>query len=307
MSDINGGDRIHCVFSTDNNYCQHLAVTLVSLLENDETSNLFIHIVHSDIVEANMAKLTLIFQKYPSAAVAFYKFDASAYSHFRLDYHITLASYFRLFLTDILPSDVTKLIYLDCDLVVLVDLRALWDLNLEGKLIAAAPDLFMPDNARLGLPSNYCYFNAGVLVINLAGWRANNLIRTFVEYVEKESAILRFHDQDTLNVILQDSVKYLDLSWNFQARLKPEDVAQIGLSPEQYRALHKAPKIVHFTTRHKPWFYRPKVAFENKYTFYLRKTPWRDYVPPDRTIGNVIKRRIKQNIPWLVNAFKGSA
>jgi lipopolysaccharide biosynthesis glycosyltransferase len=254
--------------------------------------------------EENLARLSEMLKKYPSVPVAFYAFDATAYSHFRLDDHITLASYFRLFLTEILPPDVNRLIYLDSDVVVLDDLQSLWDVDLGDKLIAAVPDLFMPENARLDLPDDYCYFNAGVLLIDLASWRARDFVKIFVNYVETKSAILKFHDQDTLNFVLQDSVKYLDVIWNYQPRSKPDDGAQIGVTREQYLEIQKSPKIVHFTSQLKPWFYRFDVGFEDQYNYYLRQTPWKNYVPPDRTLKTIIWRFAKRRLPRAANAFK---
>jgi len=275
---------IHCAFSSDDNYLQHLTVAITSLLENNRQHAFVLHVVHNDANAAKLAMLAEHVAGYPNAELRLYAFDDAPYRHFRLDAHITLASYFRLFLTSILPPDIDRILYLDADIVVLNDVAPLWELPFDGKLIAAVPNLFSQNNERLGLPADYCYFNAGILVVDLDGWRREGLLERFVDYVERNHLILRWHDQDALNAVLHERVKYLDYGWNFQARTKVTDIATLPIDEAGFQRLQQRPNIVHFTTERKPWFYAHKVAYETEYLKYLKLTPWRSYVPPDKNL-----------------------
>ncbi len=229
-----GGDGksepIICVFATDDNYCQHLGVTIASLLSNTKETNFDFHIIHYGVSQDNQEKLQKLLRSHPAIRVAWHAFEASQYSHFRLDGHITLASYFRLFLTDILPSWIGKVLYLDCDLVILGDIKGLWDIDLNGRPIAAAADAWMVDDRRLPTTSTHQYFNAGVLIIDLDVWRAEGYRDKFIEVIEVNHDIIRHHDQDVMNIIFCDLVSRLPLNWNHHARNTEVHYVELGIS-----------------------------------------------------------------------------
>lgn len=301
---MQGAEPIECVFSTDNNYCQHLAVALISLIKNNQANQLSLHIIHHDVHPANLALLREMVESHHNVKAVFVPFDSGPYQHFRLDGHITLASYFRLFLTDILPSEIERVLYLDADIVVLGDISPLWNTPLNGALIGAVPNLFSDNNARLGLPLDHEYFNAGVLIIDLEAWRSANLLPKFISYVEENHEILELHDQDTLNALLHDKIHYLDYNWNFQARTVFTDVAPLKLTLASFERMRKNPDIVHFTTRRKPWFYTDEVPYEHEYLHYLNLTPWRGYVQPDKTAAAIIRRSVKRSLPMLAPMYR---
>lgn len=299
-------ERIQCVFSIDDNYCQHLGVTLASLAHNNPGNLFTAHVIRNALSATNEAKLRELLAALPNFEARFYHFDTTPYAHFRLDGHISLASYFRLFLTDILPPDIDRVLYLDADIAILDDVRPLWDCRLDGALIGAVEDAFAnsptlfsnsaeaqpTSNERLGLPAEHTYFNAGILVIDLAAWRRNDLLPTFVKYVEANHGVLRFHDQDAMNAVLSGRVKYLPHDWNFQAKTTASDMARIGVPIEDFERMRRNPHIVHWTSSRKPWFYGHQVPYEAEYLRYLRLTPWRDFVPPDKTLTKVLGRKV---------------
>jgi lipopolysaccharide biosynthesis glycosyltransferase len=293
------------VFSTDDRYCQHLSVAIASLVANNRAHDFQAHIIHHGISEENLEKLTAYIEGIENFSAVFHEFDAEPYKHFRLDGHISLASYFRLFLTEMLPRDVNKVLYLDADIVVLGDVSPIWNGDLGASLIGATMDPYlnsrsatMESNLRINLPLDHVYFNAGILVINLEGWRNEDVISKFVTFIEKNHQNLLFHDQDALNSVLSGRVNYFDYEWNFQAITKISDAPSLSLSEEDLRKVAKSPKIVHFTTVRKPWFYKYEISFEREYFKYLRLTPWASYVPPDRTLRMMVGRRLKP-VRWL--------
>jgi lipopolysaccharide biosynthesis glycosyltransferase len=287
---------IHCVFSIDNSYAQHLAVVLSSISVNSRTP-LVAHIIHNGVSTENMALVEKHISTLPGIEFRFYEFDAEPYKHFRVDGYISLASYFRLFLTEILPSEIDKVLYLDSDIVVRADVKELWETRLDGALIGAILDPYANDdpadtsNARLGLPADHPYFNAGILLIDLAAWRRENLLPTFIHYIESNHHRLRYHDQDALNATLAGRVKYIDYKWNFQARTTAADRQLCGATEEQFSAWRANPHIVHYASTQKPWIDRYDVPFRSEYYRYLRMTPWRAYRPPDWSPRRALQRR----------------
>jgi lipopolysaccharide biosynthesis glycosyltransferase len=267
---------------------------LTSAVSNSRTP-LEVHVIHHGVEARNLEKLKAYLADQLKIKALYYEFDPEPYRHFRLDDHITLASYFRLFMTEILPGDLDRILYLDGDMVVRGDLTPLWTMNLGDALIGAAPDPFALEpssNERLRLPSDHVHFNAGVLVIDLSKWRQENLLPKFVAYVEANHANLRYHDQDALNAVLCGRHLPLDYVWNFQARTEPAHFVGCRASPQQLAAWASDPRVVHFTSTQKPWLDAPEVAFRADYYQYLRQTPWRKYRAPDWSLRRNINRRL---------------
>ena len=132
---------LHCAFAIDDRYSPHLGATLASVLENNRSPAIAAHVITMGVSDANKQLLREMVARYPGASVAFYPFDADRYAHFRVDRHISLASYIRLFLGELLPAEVSRVLYLDCDLAILSDLGELFELPMDGCVIAAAPDI----------------------------------------------------------------------------------------------------------------------------------------------------------------------
>lgn len=302
------GETIHCVFATDGNFIQHLGVTIVSLAENNRGNDLHLHVVHHSVSEEGLAHLRATLEGYPDVAVSLYAFDASDYAAFPISGHINLVSYFRLFLTDLLPAEVGRILYLDSDVVIERDLAPFHGSNLHGLPLGAVVDPYNEDFlTRLPMPADHRYFNAGVLVIDLDQWRRRGMKDVFVRFVEANAAQLRFHDQDVLNATFAGRVAYLSYEWNFQARTKIKDLRRIGYDAQEAARIARAPAIIHYTTNRKPWYYRHNVPFEERYLKYLRLTAWRDYRPPDKTAMAVAVRKAQDRMPFafrVLNAVR---
>ncbi len=315
MSDAEVGSKIpqiNVLFSLDRNYWQHFAVALLSLLETVENSNLnvivFVDARHSE----HEAEIERMAGKFSGVRLNFCVVDMTAFAHFRIDEHITLASYFRLFLADLLDLSITKVIYLDCDLVVRHNLLGLWDTDVSRHYMAAVPDPYSDKHVNLGFAASDTVFNAGVLVINVARWREEKLTDRFVSYVEANAAILRYHDQDVLNAVLKGGILPLAYTWNFQARMGVLPYRAFAETMNQYKALKNDPAIVHYTTNVKPWQPLGIVNYRSLYFDVLARTPWHGKANAEKSIfqtlarvlhPNNIRRALKwyaPNLIWLI-------
>src|SRR5690606_37585685 len=109
---------------------------------------------------------------------------------------LTVTTYARLFLTELVPAEWRRVIYLDADTITCTNLAALAELDLDGHLIAAVQDdgvpyVSSPHGVRewreLGLPATMRFFNAGVLVVDLEQWRARDIGRRALEYAQSRA------------------------------------------------------------------------------------------------------------------------
>jgi lipopolysaccharide biosynthesis glycosyltransferase len=168
-----------------------------------------------------------------------------------------------------LCAPIPRILYLDCDMLVLAPLAPLLASDLRGCTAAAVVN--HPPFATIGvavrrsrrgdLAADLPYFNAGLLVIDTARWLDRDIGCRARAYLAANPTT-RLLDQDALNVALADDWQALPLIWNAPAgpldagatwnmveRLQPS--LAVGL--DEWRAAQQAPAVLHFTGHPKPW------------------------------------------------------
>lgn len=182
--------------------------------------------------------------------------DPSAhFSAFSTDTRRNLTTYLRLLLPNAFADEYDRILYLDSDIHVEGgDMSKLLDVEMGSHPVAAIRDNpqwrtpnRMPEDFRdFGL-SNATYFNAGVLLIDVANWNAQGILDAALSFGEKNGARLRRNDQTLLNCVLYRNWAELGPMWNWQ------------YTPAS--RLHEAmvsAHIVHFIGPSKPWKARPE-------------------------------------------------
>lgn len=254
--------------ATDDNFVQHCTIMLVSLLSNND--NVDIYVLTEGLTEQN----TKILQDEVTAkggVLHICKVDSKIIEQVPISTHkalahISKATYYRLFMQDLLPESVEKVLYLDCDIVVNQSIRELWDVDLTGMAIAAVREIGSGYHAeRLGIPLKTGYFNAGVNLLNLAYCREHNMTDKFMKYIKENYSKLQYNDQDVLNGVLHDKCVHLMPQWNmfplmFDSRLNKRGDSRGGVVINEYleekaNAINdrKNPHIVHYIAKPKPW------------------------------------------------------
>ena len=177
-------------------------------------------------------------------------------------------TFFRLVIPELLPS-YDKVVYLDCDLVVMDDISTLYDVELGSKYAAACRDVGMAgfvggyqpsegDRLRnqLGMKNPYDYFNAGVMVWNLSQFRKEISVEDIFSFVIGNE--LRYNDQDVLNHFCDNKVVFLDMRWNTlfdSENIRVRDIAPFAPKElqEEYKRALANPAIFHYAGPEKPW------------------------------------------------------
>ena len=268
----------------DTNYIMPCGVMLKSLCENNKDCEVRIHvIIDDDVVDSQKESLKRIVNAYQRKSIYFYNADKIYIKDFpALDnaFHIKRATYYRLYLTDILPQDIDKILYLDGDIIVENNLEELWNTDISGYSIGSVAEQ-ETDNIttynRLSYPHELGYFNAGVLLVNLSYWRNNSLSKKFTEFIEKYPERIKYHDQDVLNYVLRDSKLNLPLKYNVQPAFfyKKEyimmDLQKYG---QQIEEAKMNPYILHFSTKFKPWNEDFSHPLKNEFYKYQSMTEW---------------------------------
>jgi lipopolysaccharide biosynthesis glycosyltransferase len=294
---------ISVIFCSDANYVQHLGVALASLLSNNRKHEFLITVVTVEDDPDSKSALAQIAANHGNAEIQFKTFDLRRIAHLKTLRYITAAAYLRLFMTEFVDGTVSKVLYLDSDVIVCRDVEALWKTNVNGYAMAAVRDHSLGYSLSDPYIPPECYFNTGVLLVNLDKWRQSGAPERLIQYAEEHRGVGAFHDQDVLNAVFSKDTYLLGLEWNFQARMADSTADELGLERQYFAAVREDPAIVHFTSRAKPWTYGAEVNYESLYFKYLALTPWRGYIPQDKTLrASALRllrmRHLKRQIKW---------
>jgi lipopolysaccharide biosynthesis glycosyltransferase len=160
----------------------------------------------------------------------------------------SLAAYYRLIVPQVL--DVKRFLYVDADTLCGVDVSVLNTLELgdapaglvpEASLAGAA-DRFVAD--QLGNSPVEPYYNSGVILVNVAQWRRQQVTERAMEYIAAH--LPPYHDQSALNVVLHGSAVPLDERFNCIANMRKH-------WPTLRQAVGRISRLVHFLDYPKPW------------------------------------------------------
>lgn len=281
------------MFVADDKYAQHLGVTLLSMLEHArDPASFAIHVLDGGIREASRAKLREIAVG-KGASLEFLAVPLEAFASFPISDHISHATYYRIMGPQLLPEGTGRVLYLDCDIVVLGAIDDLWQIDMEGSAIAAVRDFCKFDrHESLSIPAGAPYFNAGVLLIDCPRWRKGNVTMRSMDYIAKNPDKVIFWDQDALNHVMAGQWKELDPAWNLQAT-----AYQLLELASLRRDVEPRCRIMHYSSPSKPWEYVSEHPRKREYYRVLRRTPWAGWTPPDATFPRRIKRLVLAVLP----------
>lgn len=272
------------VFTADESFVQHFLVSLNSILSTNSSENLSIYLLHRNISEQSKCLINRnVADHY--IIVHFVLVDMEVFKGLMISKHITIDAYFRLSIPDLLPANIHRVIYLDCDTITNASLEPLWNLNLEGKAFAAVPDMNNIRNLEMGLGDTPT-FNSGVMVIDVDKWRQERISRKLFKFLAEFPEKIKFHDQDALNEVLLDDILELPVKWNLTT---PYIRIAEGQKKASYDPLH-TPAIIHFNGDVKPWHYRLRHPYKDYYYKYLSLTPFSAHIPDDRNLNNILRK-----------------
>ena len=248
-------DDIKILVTLDRNYLPPLQVLLTSLYINNG-GDLTLYLMHSDIPESELKTVNKQCEAF-NIRLCPVSADSSAFSDAPVTRQYPQEMYYRLLAPHLLPPEVHRVLYLDPDILVINQLKPLWDTKLDGKLFAAAShkgktELINNINqVRLGTESKY--FNSGVLLIDLDAGRREIIPEELFRYAEQHSKTLLLPDQDILNALYGDKTLELeDTLWNYDARnYNTYFLRSAGVCDMDWVLSHTA--LLHFCGKSKPW------------------------------------------------------
>lgn len=255
----------------NNNYASVFGVLLQSIIENMNCENNYDVIVLSrDITKQNKEMLTSMAESHSNVSVRFVnpEREMSGLSMYVANAVYTDDMYIRVLIPHIL-SEYDKVLVLDADMVCETDVAKLYNTDIGDCWAGAVRDVvyygylngLVPDTLeyakkvlKLSEPYNYC--NTGVILFNCKKIREQYSLEYLQHFISTHS--FRVYEQDTLNVLIDGHMYFLDRTWNTYTYTNDFIEKCVFYAPlndkEEYLEARKSPQIIHYAAHPKPWW-----------------------------------------------------
>jgi len=262
--------EIPIFFTADDNYIPYLDVAISSLIANASKDYFYrIIVLNTGIRTENVAKVKM--NERPGFAIDFIDISSqieNIKAYFKNVYHFSIVTYYRIFIGSLFPQ-YDKIVYLDCDIVVLGDISKLYNTPLGENIFGAVSDQYVAATEEFRLYAEKAigvdpdtYFNAGVLLISLEQFRKNDIENKFKNLIKEHNFDLLDPDQAYLNYLCFGKTLILPSGWN----KSPTEAVCEGNK-----------NIVHYNLYKKPWQYDD--VMDGEYFWkYAKKSPFYDLI-----------------------------
>ena len=211
-------------------YSKFTGTAMLSLFENT-SADVTVHILHDNtLTQDNREKFIYLAGRY-NQRVKFYNVEELCPDKisemiklipYAKTSRLSVAALYRLLIPQIFPADIDKCIYLDSDIIVNLDIKELWQIELDDKLLAAVPETL--NNGEVTKSYSLCadgivkcedYFNSGVVLINLNRLRREeNKITDGLLFRARNPRYQDYCDQNVLNYCFSTQALKLPINFN---------------------------------------------------------------------------------------------
>lgn len=296
------------VFSSSNYYVPYLSTSIYSLIEHaSDDSNYDIFILNKDITRENRDIISNFAEK-SNISVRFVSVsDFFEGKKMHTPAHITIETYFRI-LVPILFKQYDKILFLDSDIIIMDDIKKLYDVDIENYPLAATEESLL--SAQLGFlnkEKDYEYFRndlgiedvdrylqAGIMLFNIKEFRKNSYAETLLDMVMTHK--YKIVEQDAFNKLFWNKYLQIDKHWNWtpmQTHMKEMNYIENMSQKIRKRYLEvKEPKIIHYADREKPWV-NVETEMAHIWWNHARKTPFYE-VALSRIVPRITNDSLKE-------------
>ena len=264
---------------TDENYVTPTATAIASVLQSNPEEPLHFYIITNFLDSKSILRLNEFIEPHKShASMEIISLSEEDVANFpiRKGDHVSIATYYRIFFPKIIPGFVKKLLYIDGDILCTDSIKSFYEKDLKNFSCAVCHDERNDDESnfyRLKYPKESGYFNAGIMLINLAWWRDHNIMQKCLDYIASEPEACLWHDQDALNHVLNGTVFWADFRYNFTQGFY-FDKDGMNIDNKYYREIDNArknPCILHFSSTYKPWHIECNHPLKQQYRIFYRQ------------------------------------
>lgn len=292
--------KINVAYCSSNLFSEVCAVSIVSLFENNKhLEEINVYILEYEITDQNKKRFEEMAKQYKRNIILIPMPDPAVFfNDNRFNFDTVGRTFGRMIWGDILPKEVTKLISLDSDTMILGDIGELWNYDIQGKPIAGVDDCMgkvaMVKTQHLKEDTPHC--NAGMYLIDLNVWRQENWTQLFYSYIKSlfdKGIALGGYEEEVITHTLSDRFFILPPKFNLMTLEQVFTYKEVltfrqplkYYSEKEIDEAKKNPVLTHTTN----FFYVKGRIFEKdsdhpqraNYEKYRAMTPWRDDPPMD--------------------------
>lgn len=281
---------INIAVALNSKYMRYTYVMLTSLFINEPQEMIRVFVLHNDLTKEDKEQLEELTRQYDNEILFLHIAKEDFPKDLPTTEAWTIEMYFRLLLLDVLPEETDRLLYIDVDMIINKSIKEVYQTDFEGKNFCVCADMatvfpFSKEHAELfaeHIRNGFTYFNSGLMLWNVKKLRAENYnFRRYMELAERVKDKLMAPDQDILNYMHLNQVKYLDeYQYNLFSRLAyNRDV--------HYEDVKKETTIIHYAGM-KPW--------EGEYLHYDIEQLWWDYAKKTPFYYELMEEFLQANI-----------
>lgn len=216
---------LNVVFASNDEYSPFLLIAIQSLIENNKNDfdHFNIFVLDDGITNSNKTKIQKSIDEDICSLnfIDTVKLDNMGFKISGIERNLnktSLTTYARLFISSLIPKDIDKIIYMDCDALIVGSFKDLWNLDITEYYCAAVLDgINTSVKEKLGFKKEEDYINAGFLLVNLKKWRCDEVEDKFIQFLIANQYKFYQNDQGVLNNIFKNKIKIIPPKYNLQS------------------------------------------------------------------------------------------
>ncbi|GKX60929.1 glycosyltransferase [Leminorella grimontii] len=270
-------DEMSICYGTDSGFMLGAAISIASIVKENEHSNLSFHIFTDEIESDFLLRFEELAKK-NRVAIFVHLINESVLSTLPSNRLWSTAIYYRFIIADFFSDKRERVLYVDSDVICLGDISPLFHLDFEGNILAAVTERDKAwwknraDTLNQAELANG-YYNSGILLINTEEWAKENVTSRAITLLNDDAirSTLTYYDQDVLNLITLGRVLFLAREYNVQYSLNYE------LKENPNRPFTDNVIFLHYIGPTKPWHeYAHRYEIASHYVIAKQESPWCD-------------------------------
>ena len=279
---------MNVIYTCDNNYIWIMGISAISLFEtNKHIKDLSVYLLGENISDENKSILWTIAEKY-ERKINVIDVPELDIPDVLVSTRWPLSAFTRLFSGQLLPENIHKVLYLDCDTIVRGDISRLSEVDVLNSICFGIKDCIGSTyKQNIGLKKNSVYINAGVILFNLDELRKIDIKTVVDKYMTRYLKLISYADQDILNGIFCGRIGILESKYDVMTINVAHSYEEINTlrkptafySKDELAAGVADPTIIHYTANMRiirPWFSNTDHPLASEFRKYMGMSPWKD-------------------------------
>ena len=253
------------VYTCDDNFVWIMGISMSSVVENNrDMGNLEVYLLGDHVSDTNKDVLLGIANKYGRTCsfvdVPDLKIPTSLTSN-----RWPKSAFTRMFSGELMPKEIHKILYLDCDIIVKGSIAELENFDTQGYAVSAVKDCVSKQyKKKIGISEEGSYVNAGVLLMDLDRMRQLDVRQMMSHFVDTHQGLISYADQDILNGMFKGKFGIMPPEYDVMTQMCVYTYEQIlqyrrpsaYYSKKEVEYAQQNPIIIHYTTcmlNIRPW------------------------------------------------------